>query len=166
LPDRGDAMLPLTALFAGLLFGAGLLLAGAANPAKVLAFLDLGGAWDPSLAFTMLGAILVAAAAFHWGGTRARTLLGAPLHLPRMTRIDARLVLGSLTFGVGWGLAGFCPGPALVVLAAGRRPAVLFVGAMIAGMALFEVAERLRMRRAAHAGPAPATTRESVHETR
>jgi uncharacterized membrane protein YedE/YeeE len=134
----------LTAFLAGLLFGAGLILSGMSNPAKVLAFLDLSGRWDPSLGFVMVGAILVAAIGFRFAGARGRTMFGTSLHLPGATQVSAPLVLGSLTFGVGWGLVGYCPGPALTALAVGGMPTLIFVAAMVAGMALFEVIERLR----------------------
>jgi len=139
----------LTAFLAGLLFGAGLILSGLTNPAKVLAFLDLAGPWDPSLLATMLGAILVAALAFRIAGARGRTLFGTRLHLPGAARIDAPLVGGSLVFGAGWGLVGYCPGPALTALAVGGMPTLMFVAAMVAGMALFELVERLRSAHAA-----------------
>ncbi|MDB0565546.1 DUF6691 family protein [Ralstonia solanacearum] len=129
---------------AGLLFGAGLMVSGMANPAKVLGFLDLAGRWDPSLAFVMAGAILVGAVAFFIARRRGRSLLGLPLQLPASTAITARLVLGSAAFGIGWGLAGFCPGPALVALGAGAPKAWGFVAAMLAGMAVFSALERRR----------------------
>lgn len=130
------------ALTAGLMFGVGLILAGMANPAKVQAFLDLAGAWDPSLAFVMAGAIAVGVVAFALGSRRGETLLSTPLHLPDARGIDRRLVLGSAAFGVGWGLAGFCPGPALVALGAGEIKAVVFTLAMLGGMALHAALER------------------------
>ena len=136
---------------AGLVFGLGLLVSGLTNPAKVLAFLDLGGAWDPSLLCTMGGAIAVAALAFRSARRRGRTLLGAALRLPSATDIDRRLVLGSVAFGIGWGLAGFCPGPAIASLGAGSSKPLPFVLAMVAGMGLFELAEWLRSRRCAPA---------------
>jgi uncharacterized membrane protein YedE/YeeE len=135
-----------TSLLAGLVFGIGLIVSGMADPAKVLGFLDLAGAWDPSLAFVMAGAILVGVLAFFVAGRRARTFLGGELKLPTARQIDRRLVLGSLTFGVGWGLAGFCPGPALVALGLGEAKALVFVAAMLAGMGLFELAERRKAR--------------------
>lgn len=138
----------LIAFGSGLVFGLGLLLSGLMNPAKVLAFLDLAGAWDPSLLCTMGGATLVAAAAFRIARRRGRTLLGATLRLPSSREIDRRLVLGSATFGIGWGLAGFCPGPAIASLASGSAKPLLFVLAMVVGMALFELAEWLRSRMA------------------
>ena len=134
------------AFLAGLVFGLGLLLSGMADPAKVLGFLDLTGAWDPSLGFVMAGAIAVAALAFASARRRARTLLGDAVHWPAATAIDLRLVGGSLLFGVGWGLAGFCPGPALVALGVGEPKAIAFVLAMLAGMGLFELIEARRRR--------------------
>lgn len=128
----------------GLFFGFGLLISGMANPAKVLAFLDLAGPWDPSLALVMVAAVAVALVAFTLAGQRSRSLLGEPLRLPGRRDIDKPLVLGSLGFGVGWGLAGFCPGPALVALGAGHQKALVFVAAMVAGMALYELIERRR----------------------
>lgn len=133
-----------SALIAGLVFGAGLLLSGLANPAKVLAFLDLAGAWDPSLALVMGGAVAVSAIAFTLARRRGRSLLGEPLRLPARRDIDRRLILGALGFGVGWGLVGFCPGPALVALGAGEAKAVAFVVAMVAGMTMYELLERRR----------------------
>jgi uncharacterized membrane protein YedE/YeeE len=138
----------LTAFIAGLLFGSGLILSGMSNPAKVLAFLDVAGRWDPSLLFVMVGAILVAAIAFRVGGARARTVFGGHIHVPGAGHVDARLVLGSVVFGVGWGLVGYCPGPALTSLGVGGWPTLLFVAAMIAGMAVFEVSERISAWRA------------------
>jgi uncharacterized membrane protein YedE/YeeE len=132
----------LVALISGLLFGLGLILSGMVNPAKVLAFLDLAGAWDPSLALVMLGAIAVAFPAFQLARGRQRSWLGAPMQLPTKRRLDRRLVLGSLLFGIGWGLAGFCPGPALTLLLTGRAQVLLFVVALLLGMALFELLER------------------------
>lgn len=131
-----------SAFLAGLLFGLGLLVSGMANPAKVLGFLDLAGHWDPSLALVMAGAILVGLVAFRLAGQRQRSLLAEPMRLPTSRDIDRRLVLGGIGFGVGWGLAGFCPGPALVALGAGEMKAVVFVAAMLAGMALFEVLDQ------------------------
>lgn len=140
------ALLPLLALTSGLVFGFGLLMSGMANPTKVMAFLDLTGAWDPSLAFVMGGAIAVGLIGFGWLGRRPTSLLGEPLNLPSSRVIDRRLVLGSMAFGAGWGLAGYCPGPALVSLSMGQWQALVFVGAMLAGMALFEALERMRSK--------------------
>ena len=129
---------------AGLIFGLGLIVAGMANPAKVQGFLDLAGAWDPSLALVMAGAIAVGAGAFALARRRSRSLLGAPVQLPVARTIDRRLVLGSLVFGVGWGLAGICPGPALVLAGYGVPQGLAFVAAMLAGNAVFEFLERAR----------------------
>ena len=137
-------MLVFTAFLSGLVFGLGLILSGMANPAKVLGFLDLAGAWDPSLALVMGGAIAAAVAPFAWARKRQKSLLGAPMQLPTATRLDRRLVLGSLLFGAGWGVAGFCPGPGLVGLGMGVPQAFVFVLAMLAGMLLFEAIERAR----------------------
>jgi uncharacterized protein len=134
----------LFAFVTGLIFGLGLLVSGMANPTKVLGFLDLAGAWDPSLALVMGGAVAVGAVAFALAGRRARTLLGEPLRLPERRDIDAPLVLGSLGFGIGWGLVGFCPGPALVAMGAGELKALVFVAAMIAGMGIYELVEKAR----------------------
>ncbi len=138
-------MLNVASFLCGLVFGLGLIVAGMANPAKVLAFLDLAGDWDPSLALVMGGAIAVASGAFVLAGRRVRSLLGAPMRIPARREHDARLVLGSLTFGVGWGLAGFCPGPALVALGAGLPQAAIFVGAMLVGMLGYEVINRMSL---------------------
>ena len=132
----------ISAFVTGLVFGTGLLLSGMANPDKVLAFLDLAGAWDPSLALVMAGAIAIGAVAFGIASGRSSSLLGEPLRLPTRQDLDKRLVLGSLGFGVGWGLAGFCPGTALVALGAAELKALVFVLAMLAGMGLFEMLER------------------------
>ena len=134
-------MTNLAALLAGLVFGLGLIVSGMANPAKVLGFLDLAGAWDPSLAFVMGGAVGVGLVAFFLARQRAVSLLGAPLKLPAARGIDRRLVGGSLLFGIGWGVAGFCPGPALVALGMGNAKALVFVAAMLVGMGLFELFE-------------------------
>jgi uncharacterized membrane protein YedE/YeeE len=122
----------------GLIFGLGLLISGMTDPGKVQGFLDLTGAWDPSLAFVMGGGVVVGFFGFGLAKKKTISLSGAPFQWPAMTQIDRPLVLGSLMFGVGWGLAGFCPGPALVAMAAGNDKALVFVMAMMAGMALFE----------------------------
>ena len=131
-----------TSLLAGLVFGLGLIVSGMANPAKVLGFLDLAGAWDPSLAFVMAGAIAVAAFAFALAKKRSASFLGAAMKLPGSRDIDRRLVIGSVLFGIGWGVAGFCPGPGLVALGMSEIKALVFVGAMLAGMGIFELIER------------------------
>lgn len=126
------------ALIAGLVFGIGLIVSGMSNPAKVLGFLDLAGNWDPSLALVMAGAILISFIPFQLASRTPRALLGEPMRLPTARDIDRRLVLGSLIFGVGWGLAGYCPGPALVSLALGGYKPLVFVGSMVGGMVLFQ----------------------------
>jgi uncharacterized membrane protein YedE/YeeE len=134
------------ALIVGLLFGVGLIVSGMADPSKVLGFLDLAGRWNPSLAFVMAGAILAALAGFRFAAGRERSLLGGAMRLPGATKIDRRLVLGGLAFGVGWGLAGYCPGPALASLASGGAKPLIFSAAMVAGMLIFELLERLPSR--------------------
>ena len=132
----------LSEFLVGLMFGLGLLLSGMTDPGKVLGFLDLFGLWDPSLAFVMGGAILVGFFAFALAKKRTTSFLGGALRLPTSTVVDKRLVIGSLLFGAGWGLAGFCPGPALVSMAAGQEKALIFVAAMVVGMVGFELSER------------------------
>ncbi len=131
-----------TSLLAGLVFGLGLICSGMADPAKVLGFLDLAGPWDPSLALVMLGAIAVGLVAFTVARQRTKSLLGLELKLPTARHIDRRLIIGSLLFGTGWGIAGFCPGPALAAVGMGELKAAVFVVAMLAGMAIFELLER------------------------
>jgi uncharacterized membrane protein YedE/YeeE len=140
-------MLIFTSLLAGLIFGLGLIISGMSNPAKVLGFLDITGAWDPSLALVMAGAIGVGLVAFWLARQRTTSLLGVHMALPTARDIDRRLVLGSLLFGMGWGMAGFCPGPALVALGLGEVKAIVFVVAMLLGMALFELLEQRRKTR-------------------
>ena len=132
----------LGAFVAGLIFGLGLMVSGMTDPSKVIGFLDLAGRWDPSLAFVMVGAIVVSAIGYAVARNRTVSFLGGAMHLPAERQIDRRLVLGSLAFGTGWGFAGFCPGPAIVSLGAGQDKAVVFVIAMLAGMALYEIAEK------------------------
>lgn len=137
-------MIKLTAFFAGLIFGLGLLLAGMANPAKVLAFLDVAGAWDPSLALVMGGAIAVAVIPLNWARQSKQSLLGARMQLPVKRELDARLIGGSLVFGIGWGIAGICPGPAVAILLTGRWQIIIFILAMLTGMYLFSALESRR----------------------
>ena len=132
------------AFLAGLLFGIGLIVSGMANPQKVLGFLDLAGRWDPSLAFVMAGATGVAVFAFAWAKRRTRSWLGLPMQLPALRAITVRLVAGSAVFGIGWGIAGFCPGPVIVSIGFGSAKGIAFVVAMLAGMAIFEWFERRR----------------------
>ena len=133
----------LTEFLVGLLFGLGLMLSGMTDPGKVIGFLDLFGAWDPSLALVMGGAILVGFFAFTMAKKRTTTFLGGVLRIPSNMDIDKKLLVGSLLFGAGWGLAGFCPGPALVSMADGQPKALVFVLAMLAGMLGFELMDRL-----------------------
>ncbi|CNI16292.1 DUF6691 family protein [Yersinia vastinensis] len=137
----------LFSLVSGLIFGLGLIIAGMANPAKVLGFLDIGGLWDPSLALVMAAAVGVATIGFTWAKKRQTSLLGQPLQLPTATHIDRRLISGSLLFGIGWGLAGICPGPALVLVGAGMFKGIIFVAAMLTGMGIFSAIERYRRYR-------------------
>ncbi len=129
----------LAALFSGLIFGIGLIISGMTDPSKVIGFLDFTGKWDPSLVFVMGGAILVGIFAFRFTATHTRTILGEPIKLSTSQHIDRRLVFGGLTFGVGWGLAGYCPGPALVSLLTDSSKPLIFTIAMLVGMAIFEI---------------------------
>src|SRR5690349_6275829 len=129
------------AFVAGLVFGIGLIVSGMTDPSKIVGFLDLAGNWDPSLAFVMVGAILVGIAGHAVARRRTASFLGGAIHLPTARQTDRRLVLGSLAFGAGWGLAGFCPGPALVSFGAGYDKAAVFTLSMLTGMALFEAFE-------------------------
>ena len=121
-------------LLTGLIFGLGLIISGTTNPAKVIGFLDIAGLWDPSLVFVMLGGISIAFIGFKLVQNKTQTVFDDPIHLPGTTQISKDLVIGSLLFGAGWALAGFCPGPALVALGAGYKEAFIFVIAMIVGM--------------------------------
>lgn len=134
-----------TALIAGILFGAGLAVSQMVNPAKVLAFLDIFGRWDPSLAFVMGGALAVTFVGYRWVLGRDRPIYADSFRLPAAQDVDARLLSGAAVFGVGWGLVGFCPGPALASLAFGRIESVLFILAMLAGAALYVGADRYRL---------------------
>ncbi len=132
------------AFSSGLVFGLGLMLAGMANPAKVLGFLDVAGVWDPSLAFVMAGAILVGVFTFFVAKKRTQSFLGLPMQLPSNIRIDKRLVIGSALFGIGWGLAGICPGPGIVLLGVGDEKGLLFVSALVLGVLIYRLLERFR----------------------
>ena len=124
----------LLTLFAGLTFGFGLIISGMSNPNKVINFLDITGNWDPSLALVMLGAIPLAFLGFRWIETSHKTIFNEALHLPGKDNFNPSLLLGSLLFGVGWAITGFCPGPALVALGTGSVKAIFFVAAMLMGM--------------------------------
>ena len=126
----------------GLIFGLGLMLSGMTDPGKVIGFLDLFGNWDPSLALVMGGAIAVGFFAFALAKKRTTSFLGGALHLPKSTQIDKRLIWGNVMFGAGWGLAGFCPGPALVSMATGQDKALVFVLSMVFGMIVYELIQR------------------------
>lgn len=127
------------AFISGLMFGIGLLISGMANPSKILGFLDLAGKWDPSLALVMLGAIIIGLPAFYLAKRKRVAFCGEAINLPTANNIDKKLILGSFAFGIGWGLVGFCPGPALVALGTGSIKAIVFTLAMIAGMFIFEM---------------------------
>ena len=120
----------------GVLFGVGLIISGMSNPQKILGFLDLAGMWDPSLIFVMAGAVIVGLGGFYVVSKRTEAFFGGALHIPQRRDISKPLIIGSLIFGAGWGIAGFCPGPAIVALGAGHLKALVFVLAMLAGMAL------------------------------
>lgn len=134
-------MLALVSLLGGLVFGIGLIVAGMVNPAKVQGFLDVTR-WDPSLALVMAGAIAVGVVAFAVARKRTVSFIGAEMKMPTARQTDRRLVLGSMLFGIGWGIAGFCPGPGLVDLGIAGPKALVFVLAMLAGMGVFELLER------------------------
>jgi len=119
----------------GVLFGFGLLISGMSNPQKVLSFLDITGNWDPSLLFVMGGAVLVGLAGFYIVSKRSEAFFGGALHIPTRRDISKPLIIGSLVFGAGWGIAGFCPGPAIVSLGSGHLKALAFVISMLVGMA-------------------------------
>ena len=126
----------LLTLFAGVTFGFGLIISGMSNPNKVINFLDITGNWDPSLALVMLGAIPLAFLGFRWIETSHKTIFNEALHLPGKDNFNPSLLLGSLLFGVGWAITGFCPGPALVALGTGSVKAIFFIVAMLTGMLL------------------------------
>ena len=131
-------MRQLLALAAGLIFGIGLIAGGMTDPAKVKGFLDLAGSWDPSLALVMGGGIAIGLFAFALARKQKVSWSGDPIDLPTNNRIDARLLMGGALFGAGWGIGGFCPGPALVALGSGLMPAAIFVVAMLAGMLIHD----------------------------
>ncbi len=126
------------ALLSGIVFGLGIILSGMVNPALVLAFLDIAGKWDASLLWVMASALCVGIMTFSVAKKHTRSYFGFSIMLPTATRIDRRLLLGSFIFGIGWGLAGICPGPALVLAGAGSAEAFIFLSAMLLGMGIFE----------------------------
>jgi len=137
-------MKSLIAVLTGALFGAGLVISGMTDTAKVIGFLDVTGAWDPTLMFVMMGALAITAICTPWIIKWQRPLLAEVFSLPLRTEIDARLVGGSALFGIGWGLWGYCPGPALTALTYGASSTVVFCVAMLAGMALSDLLDRRR----------------------
>jgi uncharacterized membrane protein YedE/YeeE len=136
----------ITAGLAGLLLGMGLILSGMANPAKVIGFLDVAGPWDPSLGLVMGGGLVVGSIGFALLKKQPKTLTGEPLNLPTSRKIDLRLVLGSVLFGIGWGITGICPGPGLVLLGAGIPEGIVYIASLLAGMTLYSLIEKLRHR--------------------
>jgi uncharacterized membrane protein YedE/YeeE len=134
----------LLALLSGLLFGIGLIISEMINPAKVLGFLDLAGAWDPSLALVMIGALLVGIPTFAWAKRLPNSLCGNAIQIPQRQHIDRRLVLGGLSFGMGWGLVGLCPGPALVAAVTLNSSVLLFVATMLISFFAFGWLEQRR----------------------
>ena len=146
-----------TQLVWGLVFGFGLALAGMTSPQKVLAFLDVTGRWDPALLFVLGGAVVTATVGFRWVLKRPRPVLESQFHVSDGTGIDAGLVMGSILFGIGWGISGYCPGPAVALLAVPQNPeAPLFLGGLVAGIAAYVLVERIRSRGDASNAQAPA----------
>lgn len=139
----------LLASVSGLLFGVGLLVAGMTRPSKVVGFLDVTGDWDPSLGFVMMGAIAVHFVAYRLVPRLPSPWLGGTFSIPTRADVDGRLIAGAALFGLGWGLGGFCPGPAIVTLATGGTDVLVFVGGMLGGMALFQLLDRTLLSRAA-----------------
>ena len=139
-------MITITSLFAGLIFGLGLIISGMTDPAKVIGFLDVTGQWNYSLAFVMLGAISVSFFAFRIAKSTSKTVLGQPILIPSNSEIDTRLVMGSICFGVGWGLAGYCPGPAIASIVTGIKP-IIFVVSMLLGMVVYQVLQTISSRK-------------------
>lgn len=127
----------IVALFSGALFGVGLVVSGMADPRKVIGFLDVAGDWDPTLAFVMGGALLITVPAFRLILRRSRPVLADGFALPTKSAVDARLIGGAALFGIGWGISGFCPGPAVAALSTGLTPVLAFVASMLAGMAVY-----------------------------
>jgi uncharacterized membrane protein YedE/YeeE len=130
----------LVAIFCGLLFGAGLVVSDMVNPARVLAFLDVTGAWDPSLAFVMGGALIPASIAYMIRRRRTRPVFDSAFHIPANRMIDAQLMGGAMLFGLGWGLVGLCPGPAIAALVSGKWQTAMFAAFMLAGMVIYRFA--------------------------
>jgi uncharacterized protein len=148
--------LTIASFFCGLVFGTGLLISGMTEPSKVLGFLDIFGAWDATLAFVMAGAVAVAAVGFTLARRRSAPVLASQFAWPARRNVDAPLVVGSAVFGLGWGLSGICPGPALVNLAGLSLPIIVFVAAMVVGMFGFELWQRRNAATAAKDAPGAA----------
>lgn len=146
LTQKSSAGLLLVALLSGGIFGGGLAISGMMDPARVRGFLDIFGAWDPTLAFVMGGAVLVMASAWALRRVMARPLADAQFHLPETRLIDRRLIIGAVLFGIGWGLAGLCPGPAIASLGVNPIPAMIFTAAMLGGMAIVKLFDRFLAR--------------------
>ncbi|QOJ24490.1 MAG: YeeE/YedE family protein [Gammaproteobacteria bacterium] len=134
-------MLSLMSLLAGVVFGLGLIGSGMVNPAVVLAFLDITGDWDAALFWVMGGAVAAGSIAFALAKKRKQSFLGSSMQIPAVTKIDSRLLVGSFMFGIGWGIAGICPGPALVLIGTGSNDAVIFLVAMLAGMGIYQITQ-------------------------
>lgn len=137
----------LVGLLSGLLFGLGLTVSHMIDPAKVIAFLNVAGHWDPSLALVLVFAVAVTAIGYALGRSRSVPLCGTTFSKPSRSRLDIRLIAGAVLFGIGWGLVGYCPGPALASLSVGGSASVLFVAAMLGGMLLFNLLDRAMRRR-------------------
>jgi hypothetical protein len=137
----------ISAFITGLIFGIGLIISGMTNPAKIIDFLDITGQWDPSLLLVMLGAVSITFFAFRFVERKSVSLLGDNIQLPKKTGLDKPLIVGAVLFGIGWGLAGYCPGPALASLSSGLLPPVLFVLTMITGMGIFEIYKKLSTKK-------------------
>ncbi len=147
------------AFLSGILFGIGLLVSGMTDPAKVIAFLDIAGAWDPSLILVMITAVVVALAPIQMAQHRNRSVIGEKIAFPTTSGITGKLILGSAIFGVGWGMTGLCPGPSLASLAGSTWQEWLFFSSMVVGMVGFEVWQRAESRtRAIHTAPLPTAT--------
>ncbi|MBX9917387.1 DUF6691 family protein [Nitrosomonas sp. Is35] len=132
-------MVSFIALIAGIIFGFGIIGSGMVNPALVLAFLDVTGDWDATLLWVMGGAVTVGTVAFMLARKREQSYLGLPMQIPGVAKVDSRLLLGSLLFGIGWGIAGICPGPALVLMGTGNGDALVFLVAMLLGMGIYQI---------------------------
>ena len=139
----------ITALIAGLIFGVGLVISQMVNPAKVIAFLDIFGNWDPSLAFVMGGALIVTAIGYRLVWTRQKPVFEERFQIPGNRKVDTRLAIGAVLFGIGWGLVGLCPGPAIAAISIGGTKAIGFLAAMALGMVLFQLFDRVRKPTAA-----------------